>query len=377
MFFCTPKDLILIEKDTDIIIQGANTESSVIFSLYAKAEGCIPRINLEICSPDGEQLYLSHDYVAAEATEERKEWRFPMLPVPGMLCIAHIHIPENGRLHILEYSARKDEGYKRGSDKFLFDAHLGFFGAAPENTLPAFLYAARLGFDGCIANTRRTKDGVFVCMHDDEINRTARDADGKELEQVMNVSEMTYDELLQYDFGVHKHSCFKGTKSARFDEFLAVCKEYGMYPYVSTDNYLTKQDWLDIRVMLQEYGLLEKFRVKCNYIDLEGLKIAFSALENDIYGYNLWHFHYEEDIVEKLKSVGFDPKKTHGFIELLDEIDKPCYTEEIVSAIRTAGFIPSTVSCWERKNGEYYHRLIDMGVFEFNDDYHCSFGLNW
>ena len=40
MLFCTPSDLSFIEKNTDILISGADTESCLIFSLHARAEGC-------------------------------------------------------------------------------------------------------------------------------------------------------------------------------------------------------------------------------------------------------------------------------------------------------------------------------------------------
>ena len=129
--------------------------------------------------------------------------------------------------------------------------------------------------------------------------------------------------------------------------------------------------------MLMRYGLLERFRVKCNYADIDGLKTAFSVLGRDIDGYTLWHFYYESDMIEKLRNIGFDEKRTRGIIELLETEEKPCFTEEIISAVRSAGFIPSAVCCWGRKSGEYYSRLIDLGVLEFTEDYHLSFGLRF
>lgn len=377
MIFCTPIHLSLLEKNTDILISGADTESCLIFSLHARAEGCIPRICLEIRSEDGEQLYLSHDYAAAEPDVTEKEWRIPPLPKDGMQCIAHISVPDGGRLHILDYGARRAAGYERGSDALRFHAHLGFFGVAPQNTIPAFLYAAKCGFEGCIANARKTADGIFVCMHDETINHTARDLEGNEPKAPMKIAEMTYEDLLEWDFGRWKHSCYEGTRIALLEDFFAICKASGMQPYISTDNYLTKDDWMKIRAMLTHHGLLENFRVKCNYADIEGLKTAFSVLGSDIDSYTLWHFYYEGDMIEKLHSIGFDESRTHGIIELLEMPEKPCFTKEIIAKIRKSGFIPSAVCCWGRKSGEYYRRLMDLGVSEFTEDHHLSFGLRF
>ena len=43
---------------------------------------------------------------------------------------------------------------------------------------PAFELAGVCGFDSCITVPKVTKDGVFVCIHDDTINKRARDHSG-------------------------------------------------------------------------------------------------------------------------------------------------------------------------------------------------------
>jgi len=67
----------------------------------------------------------------------------------------------------------------------------------------------------------------------------------------------------------------------------------------------------------------------------------------------------------------------HGIIEIVERLNEPIITKEIVNEIKAAGFKASAISCWGHKTGEYYKRLIDCGVSEFTEDYHCSFGLNW
>lgn len=73
-------------------------------------------------------------------------------------------------------------------------AHRGGSRLAPENTLLAFDEAVRLGVDILEMDVCLTKDNELVTIHDIEIDRTS---DGKGL-----VSDYTYDELLQFNFGV-------------------------------------------------------------------------------------------------------------------------------------------------------------------------------
>lgn len=89
-------------------------------------------------------------------------------------------------------------------------AHRGESVVYPENTVPAFLEAARLGahqieFDVCL-----TKDGKLVVLHDVTVDRTTNGT-GK-------ISELTFDEVRRLDAGIKKGEQFKGTKIPTFDE---------------------------------------------------------------------------------------------------------------------------------------------------------------
>ncbi|GIX41417.1 MAG: hypothetical protein KatS3mg129_1150 [Leptospiraceae bacterium] len=52
-------------------------------------------------------------------------------------------------------------------------AHRGLSFYAPEETLPAYLLALEIGEDLYLeADIQRTKDGVLVCFHDDDLKST-------------------------------------------------------------------------------------------------------------------------------------------------------------------------------------------------------------
>ena len=108
--------------------------------------------------------------------------------------------------------------------KYQFRAHRGGMSYMPENTLPAYEEAIRLGFEYLETDPQFTKDGVLVLMHDYNINRTCRNADGSPIEKDVLVRESTYEELLQYDAGIRMGEEFRGTKIPRLDELLALCE---------------------------------------------------------------------------------------------------------------------------------------------------------
>ena len=72
-------------------------------------------------------------------------------------------------------------------------AHRGASAYAPENTIPAFHLAVRLGAPAVENDIHLTADGQIVVCHDDEISRTSN---GKGC-----ISQTTYAELRRYDFG--------------------------------------------------------------------------------------------------------------------------------------------------------------------------------
>jgi len=91
-------------------------------------------------------------------------------------------------------------------------AHRGASAYYPENTLRAFYAGLEMGADGIETDIQRTKDGVLVLSHDDSLERTTG---RKEC-----ISDLTYDELLDVDFGLRMSEKFKGERIVRLDTFL-------------------------------------------------------------------------------------------------------------------------------------------------------------
>lgn len=138
---------------------------------------------------------------------------------------------------VINFSSDNDN---ESDDDMAVIAHRGYSEVAPENTIPAFIAAAENGYDTIECDVSWTKDSVPVILHDDTINRTARKENGWGFFFKRKCSDYTYEQLLQYDFGVWKGKEFKGTKIPSFDEVLECGKEYDLNLYIElkeTDDF--------------------------------------------------------------------------------------------------------------------------------------------
>jgi glycerophosphoryl diester phosphodiesterase len=91
-------------------------------------------------------------------------------------------------------------------------AHRGEHLHHPENTMPAFEEAVRLGADYIEVDVRTTADGKLVLSHDGNVDRCTN---GKG-----DVAKMAYAEVRALDAGIKMAQEFAGTKIPTFDEVL-------------------------------------------------------------------------------------------------------------------------------------------------------------
>jgi glycerophosphoryl diester phosphodiesterase len=110
-------------------------------------------------------------------------------------------------------------------------AHRGFSSAAPENTLPAYKLARENGFFYVETDISFTSDGVPVCLHDATINRTSNGTG--------NINDLTWAQVQQYDFGSWFSPAFAGTKIPSFEQFILLCRNIMLHPYVELKNTAT------------------------------------------------------------------------------------------------------------------------------------------
>jgi glycerophosphoryl diester phosphodiesterase len=94
--------------------------------------------------------------------------------------------------------------------------HMGSCADRPGNTLAGVRRAIEAAAHAAEVDVRTTKDGVLVCLHDPEVDRTT-DGRGK-------VAEMTLAEVKKLDAGVKFDKKFRGEPVPTFREVLAAAK---------------------------------------------------------------------------------------------------------------------------------------------------------
>lgn len=331
-----------------------------------------PKICFSLTAPhESEPFYISHSYSMGKKNEyTRQSWRVPPMFLPGMLLTVSVTVPEGTVLNIKDFGTSADPGVRSFAGGLRHNAHLGFWGMAPDNTMPAFELAAASGFGSCIVVPKVTKDGVLVCIHDDTINKTARDSNGEPAKEKTFVWDKTYEELLEWEYGSYKNQIYKGTKIPLLSDFFDLCAKTGMCPMFSTHPGLTFEQWKEVRAMLECRQLLRKFHIKS--FDIEILKTAYSVFGTDIDGYTYDRDKWGGNDAQEILDSGFDVKACRCGVE----IPFKSYTKEIACEIRAAGLF---AAAWNVPRCDFseYERLISWGVSEFTEDYHCSIGLNY
>ena len=132
--------------------------------------------------------------------------------------------------------------------------HRGWY-EAPENTLSAYRESKEHGFKYVECDVLFTKDGVPVLLHDATIDRTSNGSG--------NISDLTYAELLQYDFSYDDNdatqdfSAYRGEKIPTFAEFIALCKELELHPYIEIKGTISNEQAQLLVTIVSDAGMLD------------------------------------------------------------------------------------------------------------------------
>ena len=104
---------------------------------------------------------------------------------------------------------------------------------APQNSVDAVYYAARAGYDYTEMDVRKTRDGVFVCMHASFYGNVNNRADYSPVENAskLNVELFTYEELTSKYITISSNPALRKAVPT-FGEMLWACKKSGIKPYI-------------------------------------------------------------------------------------------------------------------------------------------------
>ena len=184
--------------------------------------------------------------------------------------------------------------------KVMLQAHRGVSTEYPENTMSAFYASVLQGYEVIELDPGVTSDGVFVTLHDQNINRTGRNADGSLIDKEILISDLTYEEASRYDYGVWFSNKFRGEKLPLLSDALDLAVKYNKI--VKIDNKFRE---------FSEKDMASFFELLSNYLN----NIAFTC--------------YTTEMVEKVlkrfpdAQIHFDGLIEDGTLEFLSNNVKP------------------------------------------------------
>ncbi len=169
-------------------------------------------------------------------------------------------------------------------------AHRGALALAPENSLPAFVTAGRLGVWAIETDVHMTADRELVCFHNKKV-------DGMTEGQGV-IAEMRFDEIraLRITAGSNVGSFAPDElRIPTFREYLSVCRRYGSVPFIELKADIVGEALCLVRRMgLEEYCVVSSGR-------LEHLEEA-RALSDKVF---IHHIFSSEDNIPRLVELGY------------------------------------------------------------------------
>lgn len=208
--------------------------------------------------------------------------------------------------------------------------HRGYNSAAPENTLPAFELSKRHGYRYVETDVYFTADGVPVCLHDGTIDRTSNGSG--------HVRDLTLEELKALDFGSWFSPDYAGTTIPTLEEFLILCKQLGLKPYIEIKTATTEQVGQLVN-LIRLYGM-EKYTTFISFnLSLLQAIVAFNSHARVGYLAN----EYSDEVLNAL--IGLRESGADAFANLYDA----AVTDDVLMTLRENGF---EVEAWIVDRGE-------------------------
>lgn len=141
--------------------------------------------------------------------------------------------------------------HKQFAKRFMKIAHRGVMYGIPQNTIPAFEYAARQGCDYVEFDIRKTVDNEFVIYHDKDIILGGT---------VKNIIDCTLEEIKAYRFASYAGTPYEDTEIPTLEETLQCFVKNNIKAFPELKNSVSELSDNDIQAIydiFDEYGLLE------------------------------------------------------------------------------------------------------------------------
>jgi Glycerophosphoryl diester phosphodiesterase len=225
-------------------------------------------------------------------------------------------------------------------NKSLNIAHRGFSAIYPENTMLAFIKAVEAGCNGIETDLHRTKDGVLVICHDEDIDRTTNGTGF--------IKDYTYKELCSFDAGIKYGKEFQGERIPSLDELLDYIKDKDLLINLELKNDIFNYDGIEKQVIdkVHEYKVEKNIILSSfNHYSMIKAKEYDSNIKTGVLcAAILYNVH------EYVKTVGADA--LHPFFPSV-------FNEKIVNEIKNSGIM---INAYTVDDVEHMKRLIDLEI---------------
>lgn len=224
-------------------------------------------------------------------------------------------------------------------------AHRGFSAIAPENTIPAIQKAAAAGFAYTEMDIHETKDGHWVVLHDETLQRTTTGW-GK-------LKKKTLQELREYtvDNGANVEQ-YPDLKIPTLEEALDACQAHGIQPQIEvkegSEQALSKLiQTLRDRGMLQDAVIISFSEEILQQLYVREPKISY------------WH------LIKKLDDETLEFCREQPQFRVAFKASERSNSAQRIVAFQQAGL---DLACWTVNDPLEMKRLFDLGICYFTTD---------
>lgn len=169
-------------------------------------------------------------------------------------------------------------------------AHRGANSLEPENSIPAFEAAGRIGAWAIETDVHKTADGKLICFHNKRVDGLT-DGEGA-------IAEMTFDEIRRLHITVGNNVEAHTAEQLRiptFEEYLTICYRYGSVPFIELKTSIAEETMFEIRQM----GLED--RCVFSSVKFQPLEDA-RALSDRVF---IHHIFSSEERIERLAELEY------------------------------------------------------------------------
>src|SRR5712692_8875158 len=237
--------------------------------------------------------------------------------------------------------------------------HRGCRAVRPENTLPAFEHAIRVGVDALEMDLCVTADDVLVVSHDPFINPViCRGTGGSEVKPDLALRSLTFAELSRFDCGAVRNPAFPhqvpvpGTRIPAFEDVLRLAAPSNV--------------WLNVETKMREHPELAPPPAKFAAMVLQAVRKHGVESRTILQSFDYRSLRAMKELAPKMRLAALDDIGKEEFVTLARRasagIISPRFDFITPAKVQTAHAAGLEVIPWTANQPEDWRALIQAGV---------------